>query len=209
MRMKRISVQAKLEEVLQTFEKGTLIMAQDFLDIGNYEAVKRALLRLHDEGKLTRVLRGLYQTSNYNTFLKKEIGPSPKKVAEKLAEKFGWTIAPAKDTALNELGLSTQVPAKYTFISDGPTKKYSLDNGIDIQFKHKTNKEISKLTTKEASVIEAIQTISQEKMTDQIRQKILNTLDEEELNHLLESGKSMRYWIYDELKNIKEERDYL
>ena len=46
-------------------------------------------------------------------------------------------------------------------------------------------------------------------MTDQIRKKILNTLDDEELNHLLGSGKSMRYWIYDELKNIKEERDYL
>lgn len=209
MKMKRISVQAKLEEVLQTFEKGSLIVAQDFLDIGNYEAVKRALSRLHTEGKLTRVLRGLYQTPNYNAFLKKEIGPSPKKVAKKLAEKFGWTIAPAEDTALNELGLSTQVPAKYTFISDGPTKKYTLDNGLDIQFKHKTNKEISKLTTKEASVIEAIQTISQENMTDQIRKKILNTLDDEELNHLLESGKSMRYWIYDELKNIKEERDYL
>lgn len=209
MKMKRISVQAKLEEVLQTFEKGSLIVAQDFLDIGNYEAVKRALSRLHTEGKLTRVLRGLYQTPNYNAFLKKEIGPSPKKVAKKLAEKFGWTIAPAEDTALNELGLSTQVPAKYTFISDGPTKKYTLDNGLDIQFKHKTNKEISKLTTKEASVIEAIQTISQENMTDQMRKKILNTLDDEELNHLLESGKSMRYWIYDELKNIKEERDYL
>ncbi|WP_312855538.1 DUF6088 family protein [Litoribacterium kuwaitense] len=84
------------------------------------------------------------------------MGASPNKVAEKLGEKLGWMIAPAEDTALNELGLSTQVPAKYTFISDGPSKKYTLDNGIDIYFKHKANKEISKLSKKEAIVIEAI-----------------------------------------------------
>lgn len=207
--MGRISVQAKLEEAIQTLEKGTLIVAQDFLELGNYEAVKRALSRLCEEGKLTRVLRGMYQTPNYNAFLKKDIGTSPKKVAGKLAEKFGWTIAPAEDTALNELGLSTQVPAKYTFISDGPTKKYTLDNGMAIYFKHKTNKEISKLTTKEASVLEAIQTISQEKMNDQIRKKLKHSLNSEEINHLLKQGKSMRYWIYDELKNMKEERDEL
>lgn len=207
--MKRISIQAKLEEIIDTLEKGSLVSAHDFLEVGNYEAVKRALVRLCDEGKLKRVLRGLYQTPNYNAFLKKDIGISPKKVAEKLAEKFGWTIAPAEDTALNELGLSTQVPAKCTFISDGPTKKYTLDNGIDIYFKHKTNKEISKLTTKEASVIEAIQTISPEHMNDQIRKKLSNTLSEQEIQHLLEWGKSMRYWIYDEIKTMKDERDDL
>jgi len=207
--MKRISVQTEIEKAIQQLEQGSLISAQDFLDIGNYEAVKRALSRLNNEGKLTRVLRGLYQTPNYNAFLKKDIGASPNKVAEKFAEKFGWTIAPAEDTALNELGLSTQVPAKYTFISDGPTKKYTLDNGIDIYFKHKANKEISKLSKKEAIVIEAIQTISQEKMNDQIREKLFNSLNEDEMNHLLEQGKSMRYWIYDELKNMQDRHDYL
>ena len=209
MKMKRISVQSEIEKAIQQLEKGSLISAQDFLDIGNYEAAKRALSRLNSEGKLTRVFRGLYQTPNYNAFLKKDIGASPNKVAEKFAEKFGWTIAPAEDTALNELGLSTHVPAKYTFISDGPTKKYTLDNGIDIYFKHKANKEISKLSKKEAIVIEAIQTISQEKMNDQIRQKLFNTLTEDEMKHLLEQGKSMRYWIYEELKNIQDRHDYL
>lgn len=208
-KMKRISIQAKLEEIIETLEKGALVSAHDFLEVGNYEAVKRALVRLCEEGKLKRVLRGLYQTPNYNAFLKKDIGTSPKKVAEKLAEKFGWTIAPAEDTALNNLGLSVQVPAKYTFISDGPTKKYTLNNGIAIYFKHKANKEISKLTMKEASVIEAIQTISPEHMNDQIRKKLLNTFSDQEMQHLLEQGKSMRYWIYDEIKTMKDEREYL
>lgn len=55
---KRISIQAKLEEIIETLEKGTLVSAHDFLEMGNFEAVKCALVRLCDEGKLKRVLRG-------------------------------------------------------------------------------------------------------------------------------------------------------
>lgn len=204
--MKQIAIQAKLEEIIETLEKGALISAHDFLELGNYEAVKRALVQLCDEGKLKRVLHGLYQTPNYNDFLKKDIRTSPKKVAEKLAGKFGWTIAPAEDTALNELGLSTQVPAKYTFISDGPTKTYTLDNGLSIYFKHRANKEIFNLTTKEAMVIEAIRTISQQHMNKQIRRKLSMTLSEQEMQRLLEQGKLMQQWIYAEITLLKEER---
>ena len=56
--MKQFAIQAKLEAIIETLEKGTLVSAQDFLEVGNYEAVKRALVRLCDEGKLKRVLRG-------------------------------------------------------------------------------------------------------------------------------------------------------
>lgn len=66
--MKRISIQAKLEEIIDTLEKGSLVSTNDFLEVANYEAVKRALVRLWEEGKLKRVLRGLYQTPNYNAF---------------------------------------------------------------------------------------------------------------------------------------------
>lgn len=128
-------------------------------------------------------------------------------MAEKLAEKFGWTIAPAEDMALNELGLSTQVPAKYTFISDGPTKTYTLDNGLSIYFKHRANIEIANLTTKEAMVIEAIRTISQQHMNKQIRRKLSMTLTEQEMQRLLEQGKWMQQWIYEEIKLMRDEQD--
>ena len=128
-------------------------------------------------------------------------------MAEKLAEKFGWTIAPAEDMALNELGLSTQVPAKYTFISDGPTKTFTLDNGLSIYFKNRVAGEIANLTTKEAMVIEAIRTISQQHMNKQIRRKLSLTLTEQEIQHLLEQGKLMQQWIYEEIKLMRDEQD--
>lgn len=55
---------------------------------------------------------------------------------------------------------------------------------------------------KEASVIEAIQTISPEHMNDQIRKKLSNAISEQEIQPLLEQGKSMRYWVYGEIKKL-------
>jgi hypothetical protein len=205
--MKRISVQSEMEKELVGFEKGQLVTAQDFLHLGNYEAIKKSLHRLEKDGKVIRVLRGLYRTLNFNQFIQKDVGVSPKKVAEKLAEKYGWKIAPAEDTSLNELGLSTQVPATYTFISDGPYKKYVLDNGAIITFKHRTNKEISTLTTKTATVVEAIQTIKRPNMNADIRQKLLKSMTEADLDYLLNEGKKMRHWIYEEIKLMKSESD--
>lgn len=205
--MKRISVQSEIEKILIDFEKGQLVTAQDFIHLGNYDAIKKSLNRLEKEGKIIRVLRGLYYKPNFNQFIQKEVGVSPKKVAEKLAEKYGWTIAPAEDTALNELGLSTQVPTTYTYISDGPYKKYVLENGALIIFKHRTNKEISTLTQKTATVVEAIQSIKQTNMNANVRQKLLKSITADDLDYLLNEGKSMRHWIYEEIKLMKSESD--
>lgn len=73
-------------------------------------------------------------------------------------------------------------------------------------FKHRAAREISNLTTKEAMVIEAIWTISQQHMNKQIRRKLSLTLTEQEMQHLLEQGKWLQQWIYEEIALLKEER---
>ena len=46
------------------------------------------------------------------------------RVAHALARKFNWHIQPAGDAALNLLGLSTQVPVCWIYLSDGPSREY-------------------------------------------------------------------------------------
>ena len=43
-------------------------------------------------------------------------------MAKAFASKFRWQIYSSRDTALNFFGLSTQIPAKLVFISNGPSK---------------------------------------------------------------------------------------
>ena len=68
--------------------------------------------------------------------------------AKALARCYHWTIAPCGDTALNMLGLSTQVTAVWSYISDGPYKNYGWDK-TKIEFKHRINKEVTSLSQKE------------------------------------------------------------
>ncbi|MDR2778458.1 MAG: DUF6088 family protein [Rickettsiales bacterium] len=43
---------------------------------------------------------------------------------------------PEGNTTLNYLGLSTQIPAKYVFISSGSSRKYKIGN-LDLEFRHR------------------------------------------------------------------------
>ena len=115
-------------------EIGTVYVAVDFVDISDKTNINAYLARLVEEGLIRRVLRGVYDKPEYNDFLEEYVAPSPDKVANALARNFGWTIVPCGDTALNLLGLSTQVPAEWAYVSDGTYKKYTYDN-TTIEFK--------------------------------------------------------------------------
>lgn len=47
-------------------------------------------------------------------------------IAEALARKFEWRIAPYGDTALNRLGVDSQVPSVVRYVSDGPYPDLSV-----------------------------------------------------------------------------------
>jgi hypothetical protein len=146
-------------------------------------------------------MRGVYDYPEYSSFLGDYAAPSPHKVALALAHNFGWTVVPDGDTALNQLGLSTQVPAYWTYVSDGPYKEYVL-NKSTIRFKHTANKDISKLSYKSALYVQAIKAIGKDGMDDRLIRKMSRLLTEEEKAIMLIEGKQITSWVYDYLKKI-------
>ena len=76
---------------------------------------------------------------------------------------YHWTISPSGDIALNKLGLSTQVPTVWSYISDGPYREFAWDN-IRLKYKHKTNRVISLLSESTILVVEAIRTLGKERI---------------------------------------------
>ena len=146
-------------------------------------------------------MRGIYAKPVYNDFLKEYIAPSPSLVAEALARNFGWTIVPCGDTALNILGLSTQVPAAWSYVSDGTYKEYTYDN-TTIKFKRTTNKEISKLSYKTALIVQALKALGKDNIDDIIINKLKNDLTDEEKTTALLEAKAATSWIYEYIKQI-------
>lgn len=180
---------------------GTVYVAVDFVDISDKTSVNAYLARLVDEGLIRRVLRGVYDKPEYNVFLEEYVAPSPDKVANAIARNFGWTIVPCGDTALNLLGLSTQVPAAWVYVSDGTYKEYTYDN-TTIQFKRTTNKEVSKLSYKTALTVQALKALSKDKIDDMVISRLGKLLTAEEKQTMLEEAKAATSWIYEYIKQI-------
>ena len=123
--MKRTISISQIEDRIRNSPKGTIFVTSDFTDLASLDAANKALLRLEKAGLIRRIIFGVYEYPEYNEFLGEYVEPSPDMVAHTLARKFGWTIVPCGDTALNMLGISTQVPAVWLYVSDGTYKEYT------------------------------------------------------------------------------------
>ena len=180
---------------------GSVFVATDFADIAENVKIGVCLSRLEEEKTLLRIMRGVYYKPEYSTLLGEYIAPAPDAVAHAIARNFGWTIVPCGDTALNLLGLSTQVPAVWSYVSDGAYKEYSFDS-TTIKFKRTTNKEISKLSPKTALVIQAIKALGKEHVTDEIIEKIRSETSADERTTMLKEAQYATAWIYGIIKVI-------
>lgn len=150
-----------------------------FVDVTDPETVRRNLNRLTQAGILRRILKGVYEKPKYSKLLEEYVAADPDAVAKALARSYHWTIAPCGNTALNLLGLSTQVTAVWSYISDGPYKTYEW-NSTKLEFKHRTNKEITGLSYMTSLVIQALKTLGKSNVTPDIIQTLSEKLSDDE-----------------------------
>lgn len=195
------TIYAKINELISQADPETVFVASDFSHIAPINTVRQCLSRLEKSRQIVRIMRGVYYQPAYSELLQEYEAPSPYHVAMAIARNFGWTIAPSGTAALNMLGLSTQVPARWAFVSDGPYRSFSFGN-ITIEFKHCSAKEISGMSPKTALVIQAIKALGKENIDEENLQKIHRSFSVEERIALLEEARRTTAWIYEAIKII-------
>ncbi len=193
----------KILEKINNLNSNQVFIANDFFDIAGYENIRKVLNRLVTDGEISRIMNGIYYKPKYIDLIGEYEAPSVNEVANAIARKYNWTIAPSGNTALNLLGLSTQVPAKWTYISDGRYVDFSFGN-ITIEFKRRNNGDISKMSTLTAMVIQAIKAIGKDKVTNEQIDYLREKLSKEEKEDLLKDGKTTSIWVYHILREICE-----
>lgn len=199
--MNRPNYIGEIKERILSEKIGSVFVAADFADITDKTITNVILTRLEAEGTIRRVLRGVYDRPEYNDFLKEYVAPIPNNVAHALARNYGWTIVPCGDTALNLLGLSTQVPAAWVYVSDGTYKEYTFDN-TTIQFKRTTNKEVSKLSYKTALTIQALKALGKDKINNAVLDNLRKLLTIDEKRVMIMEAKTATSWIYEYIRQI-------
>ena len=137
-----LQYQRQIENRISEYPYGAAFTAADFQDIAETNPVNQALFRIEKEGKIRRVLKGVYDKPAYSELIQEFGVPRIEFIAEALARKFNWIISPSGDTALNLLHISTQVPNVWEFVSDGPYREYQIGS-IPLKFRHVMPREIN------------------------------------------------------------------
>lgn len=199
--MKREIYLSKIRDRITDSEGGSIFVPSDFKDIAERTTIKMALARLCEEQIIRRIMRGVYEYPEYSELLQEFVATSPDKIAEALARNFGWTIVPFGDTALNLLGLSTQVPNTWSYVSDGPYKRYEIENTLLI-FKHTSNKEISGISYKTALLIQALKALGSNKLDEKVISKLSKGISSDEKTTLVSESQYATSWIHETVRQI-------
>lgn len=198
-----MSCQNEIMKKILRAPHGTGFTASDFADVAEPRTVGKSLERLAAAGKIRRVMRGVYDRPRYSELLQEYEAPSPVGIAEALARNYHWTIVPSGQIVLNQLGLSTQVPAAWTFVSDGPYKSYQM-GGITLRFKHSTNKNISGMSFKSAMVVRALKELGQKYVQENVIGKLRSHLTHDEKQRLYRESQRATAWMRPVIKKICE-----
>lgn len=116
----------QIRERIELQGENSLYMVRDFADLNNDGLVTRALSRLEDEGMLVRISQGLYLYPQRNRF--GILKPSIDDIALAIAQKDKARIIPSGLTALNKLGLSTQVTMNAVYLTDATAREIKIGN---------------------------------------------------------------------------------
>lgn len=161
--------------------RGGVFTPNDFLDIAARAAVDQALSRLTKSGKLRRLARGLYDFPKIHPQLG-PLSPTPDDVAQALARETGSHVQIAGARAANALGLSTQVPAKSTYLTDGPSRRVVLGKRV-VDLRHASPKHLIAPGSAAGTVVQALRHVGAVRARDvaQIAARRLSASDKKTL----------------------------
>lgn len=176
------SIEIQVLDKIKNLQKGTLFFVESFLSIGNAKSVNKALERLVEKEAIIRVATGIY-TRPKQSKLFGNITPTVEEIATAIAKRDKARIVPTGSYALNALGLSTQVPLKAVYLTDGAARKINLGKRT-ILFKKTTPKNLSAKGAISKLVIQALKAIGKDNIKPEEERKILELLRKENPEHL-------------------------
>lgn len=187
--------------------RGWAFSPKDLFRLGPSEAVHVALHRLEKQGRIRRVAHGLYDLPRYSSLLKSNLSPDVDKAAHALARKFGWRIIPNGNVILNMMGISTQVPARYEYLSDGPYRKFCIGD-TELSFRKIASKEASFKYPESALIVQGLRTLGKNAIDEKAIKKMRAWLPAGMRGKILDDTRNATKWIYDAIRKICSEEDY-
>lgn len=164
-----------LRERIEAMPEDSVLFRSDFPEYHS-EFVGGTLAELVKEGVLVKLAQGIYakpRQSRFGTVL-----PSVNKVVKAIAARDKAEVLPSGETALNVLGLSTQVPMNYTYLTTGSERVINLENQ-QITLKRGVPRNFSYKTRLISLLVQALKALGQENVGEEELQVIRSLVAKE------------------------------
>ena len=139
--------------------EGQILFISDFSDLnGNEKVISRALSAEEKRGNIVRLANGVYLRPRNTRF--GIVYPSVDEMVKAIAYRDMAKVQPCGMTALNILGLSTQVPTKYTYLTSGSSRKLKIGNRL-IELKRSVPKNFAFRTVLGSLLMQALKSFGE------------------------------------------------
>lgn len=193
-------VAQQIKHKIQHFEKGVVFSSRDFLELGNRAAVDKTLSRMVHKGEIERAARGLFFRPIKNRF----VGNVPVKVEnvlEIISQQNGELIQVHGAEAARQLKLSTQMPTKSVFYTNGSSRKIKVGNK-EVQMIHTSNqRKLQHAGTKIGLAISALWYLGRKLVTPSVIITLKASLTDEEFATLKNSN--LAAWMYKAINEVE------
>jgi DNA-binding Xre family transcriptional regulator len=193
------SVQTRIENNIKSMQRGSILFPSNFDDMGNVEVVKKSLLRLENKKFLVRLAHGIYLYPKQDKLLG-VLYPTIEEIAVAIAERDKARIIPTGTTALNKLGLSTQIPMNIVFLTDGAPRSIVVGKRT-IKFKRTSPKNLAVKGEITSLIIQALKEIGKDNVTAEQLERIKIHLENEKQEIIEHDSKLAPVWISKIMKN--------
>ncbi len=181
-----------IRERISAAQNGTLFFNNSFPEYDD-EYVGKILSGLVKSGELYHLSRGVYLKTEATRF--GLVYPPLSSIAEAIAERDKAKILPTGATALNLLGLSTQMPMNPVFLTSGSARSITID-GRTITFKRAVPKNFAVKGKKRSLIVQALKYIGENNVTDEDKLIIGDFIRKDtDIDTLSEDLQMMPSWI--------------
>ena len=188
------SIHSQIKNKIKRKRRGNIILANDFKELGSGDVIRQILSRLCKEEFIIRLSTGIYLYPK----ISKQIGivfPSIENIAEAIAKREKARLIPTGVYALNRLGLSTQVPMKVVFLTDGAPRVIKVGKKASVKFKKTVAKHLSLKGEISTLVIFALKEIGKGNVTNSELRRIKEVLTYEKQENIRHDATLAPEWI--------------
>ncbi len=195
-----LSLEERMLYRMRAKGRGWVFSARHFLDFGTREAIDTTLSRLNKKGTIRRLFTGVYDYPDQHKTLG-TLSPSIEAVAKEIAEKNNSKLKITEAQAANALGLSTQVPAKVVYLTDGPSRTIKVGTQTII-LKHSSPKVMATADKESGLVFQALKYLGKENIDEETILKIRSVLSVHDKKQLKKDILTVPEWMKPIIKEI-------